>query len=98
VVITRLLAERGFWLLTPAQGAGRPLEVEDLQGTLQIGPSARGLPETYEALVFTGLLSLWAGGSRQRPVVATSLRRLAELLSLSWAGRRPASSVTPSSF
>jgi hypothetical protein len=37
--------------------------------------------------VFTGLLTLWAEGSRTEPFVTTSLRNLAELLSLTWSGR-----------
>jgi len=89
-VIERLLAQRGFWSLTPSHEDIGVFEVEDLQGTLQIEPSARGVPGTYEAVVFTGLLSLWAGGARERPEVTTSLRGLAELLSLSWGGKTAA--------
>jgi hypothetical protein len=85
-VITRLLAERGFWSLDPAMQLTL-FEVDDLHGALQVVPSAYGMPGTYEASVFTGLLTLWAGGDREEPRVETSLHRLAELLRLSWSGR-----------
>jgi len=85
-LVTRLLAERGFWSLDPAAQL-KLFEVDDLQGALQVIPSAFGLPGTYEAAVFTGLLTLWGAGPREEPQVQTSLRNLAELLHLSWSGR-----------
>jgi len=88
-VITRLLAERGFWSLDPASQLAL-FQVDDLHGALQVIPSALGTPGTYEAAVFTGLLTLWAGGDRSEPRVHTSLRSLAELLDLSWGGRTAA--------
>ncbi len=84
-VITRLLAERGFWSLDPSAQL-KLFEVDDLQGVLQIEPSWRGAPGIYEATVFTGLLTLWAGGDRAAPRVETSLRNLADLLHFSWGG------------
>jgi len=91
-VITRLLAERGFWSLDPASQLAL-FEVDDLHGALQVVPSAYGLPGTYEAAVFTGLLTLWAGGDRAEPRMETSLHQLAELLRLSWGGRTSAQLV-----
>ena len=85
-VSTRLLAERGFWSLSPGQ-RGAPFVVDDLRGRLSVEPSRAGAPGVHEAIVFTGLLTLWAGGGRREPVVRVSLRRLAELLDLTWSGR-----------
>ena len=91
-VITRLLAERGFWSLDPAAQL-KLFEVDDLHGALQVLPSPLGSPGTYEAAVFTGLLTLWAGGDRSEPRMETSLHQLAELLRLSWGGRTSAQLV-----
>lgn len=88
-VTTRLLAERGFWSLSPGQRAA-PFAVDDLRGSLAVEPSRRGAPGVYEATVFTGLLTLWAGGDRREPVVRVSLRRLCALLDLSWSGKTAA--------
>jgi len=85
-VITRLLAERGFWSLDPAAQLTL-FEVDDLQGGLQVLPGPYGTPGTYEATVFAGLLTLWADGDRSQPRAESSLRNLADLLSLSWGGR-----------
>ncbi len=84
-VIARLLAERGFWSLSPG-GQLSLFEVDDLRGSLQVLPSALGSCGMFEAIVFTGLLSLWANGPRSEPAVATSARQLADLLGLSWYG------------
>ena len=84
-VIARLLAERGFWSLSPG-GQLSLFEVDDLRGSLQVLPSALGSCGMFEAIVFTGLLSLWANGPRDEPAVATSARQLADLLGLSWYG------------
>jgi len=85
-VITRLLAERGFWSLDPAAQL-KLFEIHDLQGHLQVEPSWRGTPGVYEATVFAGLLTLWAGGDREQRSVQTSLRNLAEQLGFTWSGR-----------
>jgi len=84
-VVARLLAERGFWSLAPG-GQLSLVEVGDLHGVLQMLPSALGPCGIFEAIVFTGLLSLWADGPRDEPVVVTSARQLADLLGLSWKG------------
>jgi hypothetical protein len=79
------LAERGFWSLSPG-GQLSLFEVNDLRGSLQVVPTALGPCGMFEAIVFTGLLSLWADGPRDEPAVLTSARQLADLLGLSWYG------------
>jgi hypothetical protein len=88
----RLLAERGFWTLSPGVEA---FETEDLQGRMQVLPSA-GLraPGVREALVFAALVSLWAHGSRDSPTVATSVSGIAQQLKLAWSGRTAREIVT----
>src|SRR4051812_45417337 len=56
-VVVKLLAERGFWSLSPSRPV-EPYELEDLGGVLEVLPSARGAAGIYEACVFTGLVSL----------------------------------------
>ena len=84
-VVARLLAERGFWALTPASQL-ELFEVEDIHGSLQVIPSAQGASGVREAIVFTGLVSLWADGARDSPEIVTSTRALAEQLCMSWGG------------
>jgi len=88
-VTTRLLAERGFWSLSPGL-RGEPFVIDDLRGTLAVEPSRLGAPGVYEATVFTALLTLWGGGAREQPMVRVSLRRLCALLDLSWSGKTAA--------
>ena len=83
---TRLLAERGFWSLAPGARSDA-FRVDDLRGSLTVEPGRLGTPGTFEAVVFTGLLSLWGGESRTAPVVETSLRNLVATLRMSWSGR-----------
>jgi len=83
---TRLLAERGFWSLAPGARTAA-FVVDDLRGTLSVEPGRLGAPGTFDAVVFTGLLSLWGGESRATPVVETSLRNLVACLRMSWSGR-----------
>jgi hypothetical protein len=71
---TRLLAERGFWSLAPGVRADG-FAVDDLRGTLSVEPGRLGAPGMFDAVVFTGLLSLWGSESRatpSRPAFATS--------------------------
>lgn len=84
--LARMLAQRGFWSLNPS-GQMTLFEVEDLSGYLQVEPSRYGPCGVSEALVFTGLFSLWAAGPRDSPTVETSLRQLAEVLGMSWKGQ-----------
>jgi hypothetical protein len=86
---TRLLAERGFWSLAPGS-RDSAFAVEDLCGTLTAEPGRLGAPGTLDAVVFTGLLTLWAGGSRREPAVQTSLHALAGVVRMSWGGRTAA--------
>lgn len=84
-VTARLLAERGFWTLTP--GAQLSLfEFEDLGGTMEVVPSALGMPSVTEALVMNALVSKWADGSREDPTVSVSATELAGVLGLSMFG------------
>jgi len=84
-IVTRLLAERGFWSLTPSAQL-QLFHVDDLHGTLQTIPSALGTCGLREATVFTGLLTLWGCGDRTDPIVQTSLKHLADVVGMSWSG------------
>jgi len=88
-IIAQLLAERGFWSLTPS-GQLELFNVDDLHGTLQTIPSVLGSCGMREAVVFTGLLTLWGNSDRSEPVVETSLKRLADVLGMSWSGNTAA--------
>ena len=85
-VVARLLAERGYWSLSPATQL-ELFEVEDLRGALQVIPSSRGASGMREAIIFTGLLSIWANGPRDSREVRTSAKALADQLRLTWGGR-----------
>lgn len=87
-IVARLLAERGFWSLTPA--LQQEFAVDDLRGTLEVIPSQRGLSGGRERIVFHGLVSLWAEGPRDLPEVTTSFHALAQRLGWSWGGRTSA--------
>src|SRR4051812_45971370 len=84
-LLARLLAQRGFWSLSPSADPER-LELVDVKGRLQVIASTLGLPGVFEAMVFNGLLSLWANGARESPAVVCSARELANVLALSWHG------------
>lgn len=83
-VVAKLLAERGFFTLSPTREAWA---ADDIKGRLSVEPAASGAPGVSEACVFTGLVSIWAYGSRAEPVVETSLTGLCEVLGWSWSGR-----------
>ena len=83
-VVAKLLSERGYWSLSPTD---RRWTCDDLKGRLVAEPSSLGGCGVPEAIVFTGLVTIWANGSRSEPVVETSLHQLASVLRLSWSGR-----------
>lgn len=85
VLLARLLAQRGFWSLSPAADRER-FDVTDVRGHLQVIPSALGVPGVFEAMVFNGLLSVWANGARETPDAVCSARELASVLGLAWHG------------
>lgn len=87
-VTTRLLAERGFWTLTPS-AHGTLFEWDDLEGRLEVHPSAgTPLPSVFEALTMGVLVSRWASGPRDRtmPEVAMSVGAIADGLELPRSG------------
>jgi DnaA N-terminal domain len=85
VLLARLLAQRGFWSLSPAADRER-FDVTDVRGDLQVITSALGVPGVFEAMVFNGLLSVWANGARETPDAVCSARELASVLGLAWHG------------
>jgi hypothetical protein len=89
-IIAQLLAERGFWSLAPSASQMALFEIDDLHGMMQVVPSALGVSGMREAMVFTGLLTLWGAGERSEPVVETSLKRLADVIGMSWSGNTAA--------
>jgi hypothetical protein len=90
-IIAHLLAERGFWTLSPAALSQMQLfELDDLHGALRVIPSAYGASGMREAMVFSGLLTIWGSGDRATPTVETSLKHLADVLGLSWSGNTAA--------
>ncbi len=87
-VTTRLLAERGFWTLAPTTH-GTLFEWDDLEGTLEVHPSAdTPAPGVHEALVMGVLVSRWASGPRDpdTPEVAISISAIADSLELPPSG------------
>lgn len=84
-VTARLLAERGFWSLTPS-GQLSLFEWEDIRGRLEVVPSVLGPPGVFEAITMGALVSLWAHGARDGAQVEASASELAEFLGLSWHG------------
>jgi len=84
-LLARLLAQRGFWSLSPSAHPER-FELVDVKGRLQVIASTLGVPGVFEAMVFNGLLSVWANGARESPAVVCSARELADVLALSWHG------------
>ena len=83
-VVAKLVAERGYWSLSPTT---ERWECEDIKGRLLVEPSALGASGVSEAIVLTGLVTIWGNGPRDQPVVETSLHQLARILRLSWSGR-----------
>ncbi len=80
-VVAKPLAERGY--RSPSPTAER-VRVEDIKGSLVVIPGGLGACGVSEAIVFTGLTTIWANCDRLRPVVERTLHQLAEL---SWGGR-----------
>jgi hypothetical protein len=83
-VVAKLVAERGYFALTPT---GERFEAEDVKGRLVMEPGSLGASGVPEAIVFTGLVTIWGNGARSTPVVETSLHQLARILRLTWSGR-----------
>lgn len=84
-VVARLLAERGFWSLSPAAAAS--FTIDDLKGSLEVVPSAKGVSGMREAGLLAAMVSIWAEGAREANEVLTSYHRLAERLGWAWGGR-----------
>ena len=83
-VTTRLLAERGFWTLTPSAQLVL-FEWDDLSGTLEMQPSPKyGAPGVVEALVLNVLISRWCAGPRDRakPEIRMSAHEITRTLGM----------------